>query len=175
MGAPSKLTILRYFITSNFSYCCHIWCFCSVTLKDRLEKLQFRGLRYVYDDYNSSYEALLKKAGMDSIALLLQKTMLVEIYKCLKWHWGCILGRSFRVREGLHKVKRYKSTVVDSTLCGLHSIPYHGTELWAAMPDICKTANGIKCKCRACKFTNSIICLVVQCFYVLCIYVSICF
>ncbi len=55
MGAAPKLTILRSFIASNFSYCCHIWCFCSITLKDRLEKLQFRGLCYVCDDYNSSY------------------------------------------------------------------------------------------------------------------------
>ncbi len=37
MGAPSKLTILRSFFASNFSYSCHIWCFCSATLKDRLK------------------------------------------------------------------------------------------------------------------------------------------
>ncbi len=110
MGASSKLTILRSFIASNFSYRCHIWCFCSVTLKDRLEKIQFRGLCYVYDDYNLSYEALLKKAGMDSIALLLQKTMLLEIYKSLNGIGAAYFADLFNMRGPPlgQKVKIYK-------------------------------------------------------------------
>ncbi len=58
---------------------------------------------------------------------------------------------------------------VDCALYGLHSIRYHGIKLWAALPNECKLAQdlaefktglkkltGIKCKCRACKFTNSV-------------------
>ena len=41
--------------------------------------MQYRGLRYVYDDYDSSYKTLCLKAGMDCIELLLQNTMLVDI------------------------------------------------------------------------------------------------
>ncbi len=113
---------------------------------------------------------LLKKAGMDSIAVLLQKTMLVEIYKCLNGIGAAYLADLFEYGRASTRSKGKNLQVprVDSTLYGLHSIRYHGTELWAAMPDICKTANtldnfksglksfcGIKCKCRACKFTNN--------------------
>ena len=83
MDTRTKLTIFKSFIASNFSYCCHIWFFCSPTLKTRLEKIQYRGLRYVYNDYSSSYDALLVKSEMCTIELLLQKTMLVEIFKCV--------------------------------------------------------------------------------------------
>ncbi len=55
MDVRMKLTILQSFIWSNFTYCCHIWYFCSPTLRQKVEKIQFRGLRYVYNDYNSSY------------------------------------------------------------------------------------------------------------------------
>ena len=171
MDARAKLTILRSFIASNFSYCCHIWFFCSVTLKDRLEKIQFRGLRYVYDDYDSSYESLLGKAGMDSIVLLLQKTMLVEICKCLNGIGAAYLADLFEYGQAPTRSmgKDLKVPRVDSALYGLHSIRYHGTKLWAALPTECKLAQdlaefktglkkftGINCKCRACKFTNSL-------------------
>ncbi len=170
MGAKAKLTILRSFIASNFSYCCHIWMFCSVVLKDRLDKIQYRGLRYVYEDYDSSYEALCGKAGMDSIELLLQKTMLVEIYKCLNGIGAAYLADLFEYGRASTRSKGKNLQVprVDSALYGLRSIRYHGTILWAALPNKCKLAEsledfksglksftGIKCKCRACKFLNS--------------------
>ncbi len=171
MGTTAKLTILRSFIASNFSYCCHIWFFCSVTLMDRLDKIQFRGLRYVYGEYDSPYDSLLEKAGMDSIELLLQKTMLVEIYKCLNGIGAAYLADLFEYGRATTRSKGMNLQVprVDSALYGLHSIRYHGTKLWAALPNFCKTAEslddfksglkdfkGIKCKCRACKFTNSV-------------------
>ena len=43
MDVSTKLTIFKSFIASNFSYCCHIWYFCSPTLKTRLDQIQYRG------------------------------------------------------------------------------------------------------------------------------------
>ncbi len=83
MDVCTKLTILQSFIWSNFTYCCHIWYFCSLTLGQKVEKIQFRGLRYVYHDYHSSNMVLLERSGLQSIDLLIQKTILVEIYKSL--------------------------------------------------------------------------------------------
>ena len=110
------------------------------------------------------------KAGMDSIELLLQKTMLVEIYKCLNGIGAAYLADLFRYGRASTRSKGKNLQVprVDSALYGLHSIRYHGTLLWAALPNKCKSAEsledfklglksftGIKCKCRACKFINS--------------------
>ncbi len=73
MDVCTKLSILQSFIRSNFTYCCHIWYFCSPTLREKVEKNLFRGLRYVYIDYVSSYKVLLEKSGMQSMDLLIQK------------------------------------------------------------------------------------------------------
>ena len=40
MDASTKLTILQSFIRSNFTYCCHIWHFCSPTLREKVERIQ---------------------------------------------------------------------------------------------------------------------------------------
>ena len=133
--------------------------------------MQFRGLRYVYDDYISSYDNLLEKAGMDTIELLLQKTMLVEIYKCLNGIGASYLANLFEYQDAPTRSngKNLQVPRVDSTFYGLHSIRFHGTKLWAALPTSCKTAptlasfksglksfQGVKCKCKACKFTQTI-------------------
>ena len=55
----SKLTIFHTFIFSNFNFCSLAWHFCTEKNSKKLEKVQERELRFVYEDYNSSYEELL--------------------------------------------------------------------------------------------------------------------
>ncbi len=164
MDVSTKLTIFKSFIASNFSYCCHIWFFCSPTLKTRLNKIQYRGLRYVYNDFSASYDSLLDKSGMCTIDLLLQKTMLVEIFKCVRGIGASYLADLFNFSKTNTRGVNLFVPRVDSTLYGLHSIRYHGTKLWAALDDrskssetladfkdSLKTFKGIKCKCNYCK------------------------
>jgi hypothetical protein len=51
----SKLTIFHTFILSNFNCCPLAWHFCTEKNSKKLEKVQERALRFVYEDYNSSY------------------------------------------------------------------------------------------------------------------------
>jgi hypothetical protein len=51
----SKLTIFHSFILSNFNFCLLAWHFCTDKNKKKLENVQERALRFVYDDYTSSY------------------------------------------------------------------------------------------------------------------------
>ena len=106
MDTSTKLTIFKSFIASNFSYCCHIWYFCSPTLKTRLEKIQYRGLRYVYNDYSASYDSLLDQSEMSTIGidLLLQKTMLVEIFKCVHGIGASYLAKLFNFSKSNNRV-----------------------------------------------------------------------
>jgi hypothetical protein len=54
----NKLTIFHTFILSNFNFCPLAWHFCTDKNSKKLEKVQERALRFVYEDYNSSYEEL---------------------------------------------------------------------------------------------------------------------
>ena len=53
--------ILKTFIESQFSYCPLVWMFCSRKMNNKMNHLQERALRLVYQDYTASFDELLKK------------------------------------------------------------------------------------------------------------------
>ena len=57
----NKLSIFHIFILSNFSFCPLTWHFCSDGRTKKMEKVQERALRFVYEDFSSSYDDLLQK------------------------------------------------------------------------------------------------------------------
>ena len=48
---------------ANFNYCPLVWMFSSASSLKKIEKLQKRALRFLYNDYEISYEELLLKSG----------------------------------------------------------------------------------------------------------------
>ena len=74
----SKLTIFHTFILSNFNFCSLTWHFCTEKIKKKLEKVQERALRFVYEDHLSSYEQLLDKAKMPSLNIRRQRTFQIH-------------------------------------------------------------------------------------------------
>ena len=62
---PLKLRekLYRAFIAPHFNYCAESWHFCSNCLTGKLEKLNERALRFVYQDKISTYETLVVKNG----------------------------------------------------------------------------------------------------------------
>ena len=79
----NKLTIFHTFIVSNFNYCPLSWHFCSERNTKKLEKLQERALRFVYDDHTSTYDDLLDRAKIPSLKLRRIKTMAIEAFKII--------------------------------------------------------------------------------------------
>ena len=57
-----RLTIYFSFIMSNFNYFPIVWHFYGETNARKIEKFQERVLRFIYEDYSSSYEDLLNKS-----------------------------------------------------------------------------------------------------------------
>ena len=64
LDQPSRLSIFRAYIMSNCNYYPLVWHFCSKSNLFKLETMQERALRFVYRDYESSYEELLNKAKL---------------------------------------------------------------------------------------------------------------
>ena len=60
MGYNERRIIMQSFILSNFDYCALIWHFRSKSNTAKIEKIQERALRLVFDDYISDYSTLLK-------------------------------------------------------------------------------------------------------------------
>jgi hypothetical protein len=64
MNSYRTLMILQKIEDKNFNFCPLSWHFCSETNTKEIEKIQERALRFVYQDYEASYENLLIKAKM---------------------------------------------------------------------------------------------------------------
>ena len=58
----TKMLVFNSFILSNFNYCPLVWHHCSIGDSRKMEKIQERGLRFVYNDSLSSYSELLIRA-----------------------------------------------------------------------------------------------------------------
>ena len=67
LSEETRLLVFKSFIRSNFNYCPIIWHFCSKVNTEKLEKLQYRGLKIVYNCYESSYEELLTRANLPTL------------------------------------------------------------------------------------------------------------
>ena len=67
MNRLGRLTSDYSFILSNFNYCPVIWHYCSKKKSIKMKKIQERALRFIYEDYDSSYEDLLQKSKLPSL------------------------------------------------------------------------------------------------------------
>ena len=62
-----RLTMYYSFIMSNLNYCPLTWHFTGETNTKKIEKLQERALRFIYDDNSMSYHDLLLLSGLPSL------------------------------------------------------------------------------------------------------------
>jgi hypothetical protein len=68
---------------SNFNFCPLAWHFCNKSNTSKLEKIQERALRFIYEDYESTYDELLEKAKVPSLKVRRMRTMAIECFKIL--------------------------------------------------------------------------------------------
>ena len=76
-------TVFNSFIMSNFNFCPLVWHFCGIPTVAKMEKVQERALRCIYNDENSSYVTLLAKANTNSLFISRIQKFAVEVYKIM--------------------------------------------------------------------------------------------
>ena len=162
-----RMNIYRAFIVSNFNYCSVVWHFCGEANHKRLEKIQERALRYVYNDFSSAYADLLNKAELCTITLSRLKFIATEIFKCVSEIGPTFLFNLVESKsEVTHLRDPYKLTQKhwDSVKYGKNSFSQFAPKLWNDMPIHIKAAGDLKtfkklidtwvgptCKCNACR------------------------
>ena len=63
----TRLRIYTSFIAPHFNYCSESWHFCNKSSADKLEKVDERAIRFVFNDKFTPYEELLNKIGNTSL------------------------------------------------------------------------------------------------------------
>ena len=163
----NKLTIFHTFVLSNFNFCPLAWHFCSKTNTQKLEKIQERALRFIYEDYESSYDQLLIIAKVPSLHVRRMRTMAVETFKILYKLAPPCLNDLVNFKNNKYSF-RYSNIVdiprVKSTMYGKNSFKFAAAVLWNDLPEHIRVVsnfnqfknlilswNGKVCNCIACK------------------------
>ena len=137
LNERSRILIYKSFISSNFNYCPDTWMFCGRKNVMKLEKLQERALRFVFNDNNSSYVDLLKRGNFLSLSAYRIRNLTMEIFKCCH-------GMNLMYLNDLFCKQETKYDLRDKTLLeqpkfstkayGYRSFRCYGAKLWNALP-----------------------------------------
>ena len=83
MEHKQKEAIINTFVHSNFNYCCLIWHFSSKKSQNKVEKIHEKSIKFLLNDYLSSYGELLEKFTSVSMENRRLRTMVYEVCKTL--------------------------------------------------------------------------------------------
>ena len=64
-------------------YCSIIWHYCSTSDTGKIEKMQLKALRHIYQDYTAPYTLLREKCNRPMSIIERQRAALLEVYKCI--------------------------------------------------------------------------------------------
>jgi len=107
--------------------------YCGKRNADKIEKL-----RFVFNDFNSSYEKLLQEINQPSLRARRINDMLILVFLALNDAAPSYISRLFTERQtniGLRGKRRLVIPRVNTTNYGLHSFRYHASKLWNLLPD----------------------------------------
>ena len=91
--------------------------FSSAKSLNKVESLQKRALRFLYEDYVSSYEELLQKAGKETMKVNRLRSLCIEIYKLINNINPTYMNEIFKLRKISREVhSNYKLNLYVSTL-----------------------------------------------------------
>ena len=128
--------------------------------------MQERGLRFVYNDFTSSYKSLLTKCNKTLLYISRLKYLALFVYECL-YEYGPSMHRGMYTTHELPYNTRINNPVnqpiVNTTTFGLQSLKYEGAKLWNSLPNdikdaisltqfkaLIKTWSGPQCTCNIC-------------------------
>ena len=72
--------IYKSFIMSNFNLCPIVWHFCNQSSVNKMEKIQERALRFIWDDFESPLPDLLQQNGVLPVHISRMKLMAGEVF-----------------------------------------------------------------------------------------------
>ena len=138
---PLKLreNLYRAFIAPHFNYCAESWHFCGNRLTEKLEKLNERALRFVYQDKNSPYETLIVKNGYSTLANQRLAKILSTVFRAIgNGNVPSSISELLTARISNYNLRGdaiLKLPKVNSTKYGIKSWRYQAARLWNAIPN----------------------------------------
>ena len=170
IGFAEKEVLVQSFVYSNFNYCPLVWYFSSSKSVQKIERIQERALRFLYNDHKSSYKDLLLRSKRCTMQVARQRTLCIEIFKTIKNLNPSFMRNIFSLRTSKYPSRNPNNLNhfrPNQVTFGSKSLKAMGPQIWNCLPNELKSAenlnsfkglikqwDGPTCKCNACKFYN---------------------
>ena len=131
-----------------------------------MEKIQERALRFVHQDFTSTYEVLLKKGNHQMLYINRLRYFAIEVYKIIKGLGPLYLTDLLETKENIYNIRGGSKVVqpkCNTVTYGLRSFRYKASKIWNELPEEYKNVltlkefkeviqmwNGPKCSCTMC-------------------------
>ena len=166
MGFKEKEILLNSFFHSNFNYCPIVWQLCSAKSVKKIEEIQERALRILYNDFSSDYESLLNKSGKSTMEVKRLSTLALEVFKTLNDMNPEYMKEIFhKTAFWTHRPVNVEVNEYHTTKYGNKSLRCLGSHIWNSLPNQIKRETyyskfkefindwfDMKCKCNLCSF-----------------------
>jgi hypothetical protein len=135
-----KLTIYYSFIMSNFSYCPLTWHFCGEQNTKKIEKIQERALRFIYDDFQNSYEFLLEKSKLPSLKTCRMRTIALETFKIINKKGHLFIQDLVIIKNNSYNFRHTNTGTAEvprprTSNYGKKSFRYEAAQVWNSLPN----------------------------------------
>ena len=144
LDEKSRISVYTTFISSNFNYCPVAWIFCGRKNSLKLEKLQERALRFVFNDLTTSYQDLLARGNFLSLSAYRLYFLGIEMYKCKKnvnpSHINSLFSKRY-FNYALRDCNKFDQSIFNTIKFGYKSFSYYGAKLWNELPLGVKESN----------------------------------
>ena len=162
-------TLINSYFYSNCNYCLFLSIFSSAKSLNKVEPLQQRALRFLYEDYVSLYELLLE-ARQGSMKGNRLRCFYIELYRLVNNINTMYMNDVFKLKKIRKAIRsNYKHNLDVPTInqfsFGDKSLRCYGPKIWNPLPfhikssekleefnEIIKKWNGLSCKCKVCQY-----------------------
>ena len=139
LAFEEKKTLINSYFYSNFNYCTLVWMFSSAKSLNKVESLQKRALRFLYDNYDSSNKSILKLAGKSAMNVNRLKNLCMEIFKTLNNINPAFMNEISELRKTNRPVRKQHKLnlevpIISQVTFGAKIIRYFGAEIWNSLP-----------------------------------------
>jgi len=143
LNCQTKMLLFNAFIISQFNFCPVAWHYCNRGDMVKMEKIQYRSLKYVYCDFKSSYSQLLIRSNKNLMYVNRLITILCEVYRCVMKLNPIYLHTLFTLSTNAHNTRgkaKLKQPSFNYVKFGKDKFSCDGAKLWNTLPD------NVKCK-----------------------------
>ena len=111
---------------------------------NKIESIQKRALRLLYNDYTSTYDSLLAKANKPSMEIKRYRTLALEIFKTLNDLNPTYMQDLFYLRSSFARRPNNIAVVRTNTnTYGTKSLRSLGPQIWNSLPEHIKTETSL--------------------------------